>query len=185
MSAPYDDNSAQGTHWPAVPRHCISLRSTPDFNQTRPGYQQASDLPSNVVDSNLGHSGNVGPSGLQPGGIDMFPDLSWLPEVNMAYAGQDFTFQHGPMSSPSMNHGLNLSIPSHPVTQQRQWSTGGHFPMGGISQNTFGAPPSFSPAGYKNLAALAHPMQRSQSSSTTGNGQSNFPAPGIQAVDGR
>ena len=103
----------------------------------------------------------------------------------MAYPPQDFKFQSGPMPSPSMNHGLNPSIPSHSVTQQHQWGTGGNFPKGDLSQNHFGAPPLFGPAGYANPVALAHLMQQSQSSSTTGNSQSNFPAPGIQVVDGR
>jgi len=89
------------------------------------------------------------------------------------------------MPAPSMNRGLNPSIPSHSVTQQHQWGTGGHFSIGDLSQNNFEASPLFSPAGYTNMDALAHPMQEIQSPSTAGNGQSNFPAPGIQVVDGR
>ena len=178
-------NSAQGTRWLAIPRHCISLRSTPEFNQTRSGYQQASDLPSNVADSSLGHSGNASPPGLQPGEFDIFPESTCPPEVNMAYPVQDLNLLSGPMPAPSMKHGLNPSISSHPVTQQHQWGTCGHFPMGDPSQNSFGAPPLFSPTGYANMVTLAHSMRQSQSPSTTGNGQSSSPAPGIQVVDGR
>lgn len=184
MPAPYVANSMQGTIWLAVLCHFISLRSIPEFDQTRTGYQHTSDLSSIYDDPNLGHSGNAGPPGPQPGGHDMFPDFPWPLDANMTYPTQDFNFQMNPIPPTAVNHGSNPAILPHTVPQQHQWGTGGHFSPVNLSQNDFGATPLFGPAGYTNPIGLPDLMQQSRSSSTVRNGQSNFPESGTRAVDG-
>jgi len=173
MPASNDANSAQGTLWLAVSRHYFSLRSTPGSGEPVTGHQQNSDLLPNDVDWNLGHSGEAGPSGLQPRGSDMRFDSTWTPGPDMAYPLQALDFHSGPIP-PSVNHGSNLSIPSH---------AGGHSPTSNPSQNHFGAHTIFDSARYADLIALMNLMQQFQPSSTTRNGQSNSPAPGTRVVD--
>lgn len=174
----------QGTLWLAVLCYFISLRSIPEFDQTRTSYQHTSDLSSVFDDPNLGHSGNAEPSGPQPGGPDMFPDFPWPIDANMAYPTQDFNFQINPIPPTSMNHESNSAIHSHTVPQQHQWGTGGHFPTVNLSRNDFGAPPLFGPAGYTNPVGLTDLLHQNQSLSTVRNGQRDFPASGTQVVDG-
>jgi hypothetical protein len=181
MPASDDANSAQGTLCLAVPRHCISLRSTPGFDQTGEGYQQDRDLPSNSVGTNLGHPGNAGQAGPQSGGSDMVPNFPWMLGPNMAYPSQDFNFQFDPIPS---NPSIPFTQQHQSFSQQHQWGTGYHNPMNNFSQNNFGAPPFLDTPRYTNTMALAHPAQQSQSSVTTRNGQSSLPAPGTLVVDG-
>jgi len=82
-------------------------------------------------------------------------------------------------SEPIVNNRVSI-----PTTNTQAFQIRNAVPMGAPFGN-LGPLTLFGPAGYTNPVALTHLMQQSQSSSTTGNGQGNFPAPGIQVVDGR
>ena len=146
------------------------------FDLTETGCQDANDLPSISGDPDVEHFGNPRPFEPLRGVSATCPDPMWSIEPNMVHHSN---FHISTIPTPSVNHGSNPPISSHTITPRHQWGTGVHLPTNGLSQNNFGAIPSF-----LNLVDSADAMQQNSPSSIARNGQSNYPAFEIWGADG-
>lgn len=115
----------------------------------------------------------------------MCSDLTRPLEANMVYPPRDFNLHISPIPLPSVNTRSNPPISSYMIAPQHQRDTGVHPPTSGLSQNNFGAFPSFHPTSFTTPVGLEGVMQQSQSSNTPINRQNHFPEFGTWVVDGR